>query len=343
MMASSSNSPTVSLLTGFDEPTLASGSWQRILHEGPTNSVFLTRWWQTTWWEVFGRGDLLLLGVFRGNQLIGLAPLFADGGMVFFVGSGGSDYLDLIGEIPDRVLTLILAEAAELVDGFLGFRFYHVPDASRTGIALQKAAAELGFPCYDEGEMPAPAIDFNATGEQITQKKSLVRHQRFFEREGDLSVRHFREPRDILPRLDRFFEQHIARWAVTPYPSLFLDPMQRRFYAALAESAGSSRWLRFTEVTWNANPIAFHFGFCFDTTFMWYKPSFAIELAKHSPGEVLMRNLLIAALGERARVFDLGIGAEAFKARFATHFPTVRTWGLYPPKNLSHHAAPKRP
>jgi CelD/BcsL family acetyltransferase involved in cellulose biosynthesis len=119
--------------------------------------------------------------------------------------------------------------------------------------------------------------------------------------------------------------------------------MQRRFYVALAESADSNPWLRFTEVTWNGSPIAFHFGFCFDASFMWYKPSFAIELAKHSPGEVLMRNLLLAALGERVALFDLGLGAEAFKARFATHVPTVRTWGLYPPKNLSRRAAPKRP
>jgi CelD/BcsL family acetyltransferase involved in cellulose biosynthesis len=238
------------------------------------------------------------------------------------------------------VLTAILAEAAELVDGFLGFRFYHLPDASRTGIALQKAAAELGFTCYDEGELPAPAINLNATGEQITQKKSLVRHQRFFEREGDLSVRHFRQPQDILPRLDRFFEQHIARWAVTPYPSLFLDPMQRRFYAALADSADSNPWLRFTEVNWNGSPIAFHFGFCFDATFMWYKPSFAIALAKHSPGEVLMRNLLLTALDENAAVFDLGLGAEAFKARFATHVPTVRTWGIYPQERSNDHANP---
>jgi CelD/BcsL family acetyltransferase involved in cellulose biosynthesis len=136
-----------------------------------------------------------------------------------------------------------------------------------------------------------------------------------------------------LPRLESFFDQHVARWAATPYPSLFLDTAQRRFYEALTRSAGPNSWLRFTEVGWNDTPIAFHFGFSYGGTYMWYKPSFAIELAKHSPGEVLMRSLLLAAFEEGTDVFDLGLGAESFKERFATHTPVVRTWGLYPPES----------
>jgi hypothetical protein len=122
--------------------------------------------------------QLLLLGVFRGGELVGLAPLFADSGMIFFTGSGGSDYLDFIGEIPDHAE--LLAKAASSVQGFLGFRFYHIPDASGTGLALQKAAQRLGMVCYDEGDLPAPSVNLSETGDKITCKKSLVRHQRFF-------------------------------------------------------------------------------------------------------------------------------------------------------------------
>ena len=49
-----------------------------------------------------------------------------------------------------------------------------------------------------------------------------------------------------------------------------------------------------------------------------------------------MRNLLLAALEEGAEVFDLGLGAETFKQRFATHMPMVRTWGLYPSESASN-------
>ena len=75
---------------------------------------------------------------------------------------------------------------------------------------------------------------------------------------------------------------------------------------------------------------------------MWYKPSFAIELAKRSPGEVLLRGLLLTALKEGASTFDLGLGAENFKERFATHTPVVRTWGLYPPECTNDIHGPRK-
>ena len=57
--------------------------------------------------------------------------------------------------------------------------------------------------------------------------------------------------------------------------------------------------------------------------------------ARHSPGEVLLRQLLIAAMAENAEVFDFGLGDEAFKSRFATHVCRVRNWGLYNSRAIS--------
>src|SRR5262249_35242224 len=149
-------------------------------------------------------------------------------------------------------------------------------------------------------------------------------------REGDLEVLHLRDGIAILPHLDEFFAQHVARWAATPHPSLFLDPQQRDFYRRLCAVAGTAGWLRFTRVAWDGRPIAFHFAFCHGGPHPWYKPTFAVELARRSPGEVLLRQLLLAALDEGAHTFDFGLGDEGFKARFATSVRRVRTWGLYP-------------
>jgi CelD/BcsL family acetyltransferase involved in cellulose biosynthesis len=85
----------------------------------------------------------------------------------------------------------------------------------------------------------------------------------------------------------------------------------------------------------NGKPVAFHLGFCYRGEYMWYKPTFDVELARSSPGEVLLRQLLLAALEEGANVFDFGLGDEAFKARFATQVNSVRNWGLYPPHVLA--------
>jgi len=327
-MNSTSTAAKISLrlLTGFDDP-----AWERF----SAPSVFQTPQWQQAWWENFGRGrQLLLVLAEEDGQPVALAPLFADSGMIYPVASGGSDYLDFLGDVSNGRLAHMLRFASEQVPDFQGFVLYHVPDASPTGAHLKTAAEQLGWPLFDEGEQPAPAMDLVGRRDDAiaaTRKKSLVRHENGLRREGTLEIRQYRTGRDIIPQLEAFFAQHIARWSPTPHPSLFLDPAQRAFYRRFCELAGESGWLRFTRVDLNGKPIAFHLGFCYRDQFMWYKPTFDVELARSSPGEVLLRQLLLAALEEGAKGFDFGLGDEAFKARFATQMNTVRNWGLYPP------------
>jgi CelD/BcsL family acetyltransferase involved in cellulose biosynthesis len=325
---------TTRVFQSFAHGELAPALWRSLLESGQTNEVFLTREWQSAWWESFGRGKLLLIVAERDEKPIAIAPLFADSGMVFFVGSGGSDYLDFIGDIsePD-VLDEILRKAIECTHDFLGFRFYHVPDRSRTATLLAEAAIRLGMKCYEEGDLAAPGLDFRVAQERSSSpanRKSMLRHERALRREGELVVEHISSGETIRRHLNEFFEQHIDRWKATSYPSLFLDPKQREFYGHLSLRASDAGWLRFTRLVWNGRPIAFHFGFSYNRSYLWYKPSFAIDLARHSPGEVLLRQLMLAALAEGSTTFDFGLGDEAFKSRFATHVNHVHTWGLYP-------------
>jgi CelD/BcsL family acetyltransferase involved in cellulose biosynthesis len=334
---------TTRVLRGFDDPSFGAAEWERLLERGQTRVVFLTWHWQSAWWKTFRRGQLLLVAAEREGEIVALAPLFTDAGMVYFVGSGGSDYLDFIGDISEpEVLEALLREAGRRVAEFTGFVFYHVPDHSETGRRLASAALHLGLKIFDEGNQPAPALEFapdkkNAT--DAANKKSLVRHEKFFARDGSLHVLHLIRGGEILPHLDEFFAQHRERWAATPHPSLFCDEAQLRFYRLLTSTAADTGWLRFTRLEWQGRAIALHFGFDYRGSFLWYKPSFAIDLARHSPGEVLLRQLLLRAVAEDAARFDFGIGEEPFKSRFTTHVRYVRNWGLYPPASLTGPAS----
>jgi CelD/BcsL family acetyltransferase involved in cellulose biosynthesis len=326
---------TVEFLPSF--AAIPPAQWQQLLARSDSNVVFLTREWQQTWWDVYGRGTLLLAAVRRSDDIVALAPLFADeDGMVYFVGSGGcgSDYLDFVGDISKpEILDALLATIREHVEHFVGFRFYLVPERSRTGGLLRQAAERLGLDLYDEGEMPAPVLNLDVAdaAEAAVNKKSLRRHERFFERTGRVEARDLRRGDEILPHLDEFFEQHVGRWQPTPFPSLFLKERHREFYRRLVDAASDAAWLRFTRIEWQDRAIAMHFGFCYNGNFLWYKPAFAIDLARHSPGEVLLRRLLLSAIDEKAATFDFGLGDEPFKQRFATATTLVRTWGLYAP------------
>ena len=88
-------------LSGFEDSSIAPGSWNELLQQSSSDVVFLTWHWQKVWWDVFGRGELLLIVAEKDQEPVAIAPLFADSGMVYFVGSGGSDYLDFIGDVND--------------------------------------------------------------------------------------------------------------------------------------------------------------------------------------------------------------------------------------------------
>ncbi len=329
---------TIHHFRDFSDPGLTPQRWQQTLKRSQYSGVFMSWHWQKAWWDTFGRGELLLLGAERDGELVAIAPLFADAEMIFFVGSGGSDYLDFVGDVSDpKVLSELLQAAKSAIPNCLGFRFYHLPDSSASAHYLRSAAASLGLTIFEEDSQQAPVLALAQQPDAAvaaTRKKSLLRHENWFRREGDLSVEHLTLGDDIRPHLDAFFEQHISRWAEKDSPSLFNDPTQRAFYVRLTEVANDTGWLRFTRIVWRDQPIAFHFGFSYAGCYLWYKPSFDIKLASHSPGEVLLRQLILAAISEAADSFDFGLGDETFKHRFATQINSVSNWGLYPKSSL---------
>jgi CelD/BcsL family acetyltransferase involved in cellulose biosynthesis len=166
-------------------------------------------------------------------------------------------------------------------------------------------------------------------------KKSLRKLERYFRQQGSLEARQFRDSEEILPQLQEFFAQHTSRWGRTsnPRPSKgtnFLDPALRAFIECLTRSAAHTGWLRFTRLDWEGRPIAFEFGYCYGGTYFGSTSSFAIDLARRSPGQVLLRQLLLAAIAEGVSTYDFGIGDQPYKLRFATRVNYMRTWALYP-------------
>lgn len=330
------------VLAGFDDPFLGPERWAKLLSLGETDTMSLTWPWQRAWWGSFGRGRLLLITAEREGNAVACAPLFADGGMIFNLCP--EDRLDFLGDIGDpEVLDALLLTARQQVSDFVGFRFYFIPDESSTGQRLQEAARRIGLRCWDEGSLPSPWIDITGRPDEAvacTRKKSLIRHERSFLRDGALKVCHLRETAVILPQLPVLFEQHVSRRAATPHPSLYLDPARVAYWRHLVTVLGPTGWLRFTRVDWNDRPIAFHLGHCYRGRYMLGIPTFSIDLAQRSPGEVLLRQLLLAAIHEGADCFDFGIGDEGYKYRFATHVRHLRTWGLYPAETVGSDYPP---
>jgi CelD/BcsL family acetyltransferase involved in cellulose biosynthesis len=320
------------VISNFDDRSVAPARWNCLLARGQCDSVNLTWEWQRNWWNMFGRGRLLLVVIEQEDEPICIAPLFANHGMVFNLCP--EDRLDLVGgAIGADVIEAIVHSVIDFVPGFQGLRLYFIPHTSPTGRYMEQVAERFGLECIQEDSLAAPQLDIADQPDaavRCTRKKSLVRHENNLRRNGRLEVQHARTAEEILPQLDEFFEQHISRRAATSHPSLFLDSRQRDYYRSIVAHIGPLGWLRFSRLSWNGRAIAFHFGMSYRRRFLFGVPSFDIRLQDLSPGEVLLRQLIIAAIDEDASVFDFGPGAEAYKYRFATSDVRLITWGMYP-------------
>jgi CelD/BcsL family acetyltransferase involved in cellulose biosynthesis len=324
---------TVRVFATFDHPAIAPTVWSKLLVEGDTDASCLTWHSLRQWWLDNERpnGLRLILAVQDGHPKA-IAPLFIENGMAMNLCPVNG--LDFVGDVSDpMVLDAILSTASNEVADFVGLRLYYVPDVSRTGKLLKMAADRFGCDCFLEDEQASPIIDIQGKTEMAlacTRKKTLLRRERQLRHEGTLDIHHFCEADDVLPQLDTFFEQHIARWAETTTPSRFRDPAQRDSFRLRTKDLAVAGCLRFSRLDWNGRPIAFHRGTCYKGCYRYGRTTFAPDMAAYSPGSVLMRHLLLAALEEHAHTFDFGIGDEPYKYRYATDVIRLQTWGIYP-------------
>jgi CelD/BcsL family acetyltransferase involved in cellulose biosynthesis len=325
-----SNSISVTRLDDFE--AIGATEWNHLVGNSATGTVFQTYQWQRAWWQTFGDDarELLLLAAREHSQLVGIVALYLDQARVLrLVGHGKSDYADFLCAADREDVRAALWQRIVAEQGsWKRFELRHLPLTSPTAAQLDS----LNVDVLRNSTVSCPTLLIDGHAEffaKVRKKKSLRRHHNYFRKQGDYQVEHLRQAGQILPHLDHFFQQHINRWAAIGQPSLFSDKINRRFYRAVAEHFDHTGWLCFTRLSMEEQPIAFHFGFVFNRTFIWYKPSFETDLARHSPGEALIWELFELAAVEELAEFDFTVGDEAFKKRLANHIRHNQTITLY--------------
>ena len=317
----------VRLCQNLQDQPLGRAAWNRLLEKSETHSIFLTWQWLATWWDCFKDGaDLYTFAVLRDDTLIGVAPfrLCREGSerIVEFLGMGSSDYCDVIASPEDKPLVLqeVMQALLRRRDRWDRIRLRYLPEHSSTAALLSQMELPVGLEFHAEEEAVCPALSIETSPPfalACTKKKSLVRHTRYFERLAPIEFRHILDLDEIVDLLPEFMEQHRDRRFMAGDRSLFDDPRHKKFYERMAKELLDTGWLRFTMLRWQGEALAFHLGFVFNRVFTWYKPTFNVDFARYSPGEVLLKKLLEDCLEEDLREFDFTVGNEGFKDRFA--------------------------
>ena len=268
------------------------------------------------WWEIY-RSSHRMVGIsaYHEDTLVALVPMVVDRtDTLRMLGYGASDYTDVLLDPEHLQLVPQLKEAIRQHD-WHRFDLEHLHEDSPL---LREAGLLDGFL---EPELPAPNYQFGCHEQDIklAKKKSLKRHYNYFRRNGEVEFCVLQKDEEVQPLLEDFFAQHIARRKLLGDESQFLDERQGDFYRALTRSLSAAGYLRFAVVRHHGRPIAYHFGFEYEKTLYWYKPTFLAALSQHSPGEVLLKLLIERCLEDGIRELDFTIGGESFKYRFSNH------------------------
>ncbi|HKA56206.1 MAG TPA: GNAT family N-acetyltransferase [Candidatus Binatia bacterium] len=298
--------------------------WDRLVEQSPTNTVFQTFEWLGSWWDVFGdQYRLLVLLGFEGDTLVAAAPLVLSEKRMFsrqmrcleFAAGMRADYADFLYRDREGLRGLVRALRTELAWDVLNFD--RIPSESPTlGVLAEEFPGWRGTRFLDDVG-PTYLFGPGQDGSEVLGKKNARRLLTRFAKAGTVAVRHLTQADLIAPELDAFFDQHVARRALTEAPSLFLDPRYRTFYRRLTERLAPPGWLLFSAVTLDDQPVAFHYGFVYGRRLLWYKPSFSVSHGRFSPGEVLILELFKYGQAQGLAEFDFGMGAEPYKERFA--------------------------
>jgi CelD/BcsL family acetyltransferase involved in cellulose biosynthesis len=219
------------------------------------------------------------------------------------------------------------------VPGFLGFELYFVPECSRTTAALALAAKQIGLNVFEMNSIDSVRVDIAADPDAVRKavSRSMRKAENQFRQRGDLVIQHLTTAKEVLPLLPEFYDMHIARWRLKGIESGFLRPEVRQFLERWVEVSADRGWLRFIRLEWNGDTLGMDMNWHYRLTQFSGLWVFALEHAKQSPGQVLLRQSTLLALDAGMHTYDLGLGDQAYKFRLPSERITCFTWGLYPP------------
>jgi CelD/BcsL family acetyltransferase involved in cellulose biosynthesis len=317
-----------------DDPHL-SDAWNTLVLAMDNPEVFFTHEWALAASRSFqGRLSPLLFLVHESEQLIGVAALAIDPrapGTAFFLTSSTADYCDIISAAVNRraVLHALLQEIKK--QGLSDLILANVPSDSVTLLDIPGVAGSGRFyvsssPAYNCGVVQLGNDEERKTlvrtmANKSREKRALKRLTKL----GSVKVIHLVEPGHVAKVLESIVSAHIFRFLASDRISPLVQPERRAFLHHLSDLLSHAGWLRISQLEIDGQAIAWNYGFRFGGSWFWYLPAFQMEYEHASPGSCLLRLLVEEGARDTSlRCFDLGLGAEPYKERFANSMRQTR-------------------
>ncbi|MGQ0613558.1 MAG: GNAT family N-acetyltransferase [Planctomycetaceae bacterium] len=305
--------------------------WHALWVASRSRTVFLTWEWLHSWWSQWGEGKVLRLILVRdaGGTLVGVAPFCIQRRgapwnlrVLSLLGTEAvsSDYLDILAHddheegVAAAVLALLLRDRGS-------WDLMELSDLLESSVVLSRfarCAEGAGLIARRKPDQVCPFLSLpEAVGQLVdvlgerTRRYLLKKRRRLLHKE--IAIRLIDRPDQIDAALQRLFEIHEQRWSLKGLPGNFRQDRVRSFHASVAPLFLERGWLKLFEAVQNGVTVAVLYAFQDDRCFTYYQSGFSPEVAKLSPGGVLLGVGMEHAIENGRGLFDFLRGPEPYK------------------------------
>jgi len=299
--------------------------WERLMASCPQATPFQAPGWVLPFLHTFGDRGLWALAVFRGTELAALLPLRLERRrercVATYVGGGISDYHAVLaeagfaGERARRALVAHLVGLAQ-VGALLRCELDQLaPDDPLLALAGQSGLGAVSAPHQVGPYVPLPDTP-EALDRQLPASlgRRLDRCLRGLERLGPTRFQ-TADTGCAEQLMESLFRLPAARWLDRRLPGVMAGETLRAFHRAVSREMAAEGRLRLHALTVRGEPRALMYALAHRRRVHCYLGGIDPALARFSPGLVLLRQVMRAAIEERATEIDLLPGEEANQLR----------------------------
>jgi CelD/BcsL family acetyltransferase involved in cellulose biosynthesis len=302
--------------------------WNALVERVERPQVFYTHEWALAVWRAYSATlrPLLFLAYDEQESLCGIAALATDSSrkVASFLCATTADYCDFL-SLPEQKDALVGAVLGELRrQGIGSIALANLPADSTTLAVIRQAAGQQRYFCFVRAgyvcaQISLSLLEGRKEGKPVAPGgKRLRRLVNAMARTAPVRFDHARSWEALQPMLAEFLQAHVKRFLEIGRISNLAHPKRQEFLMELARLLSEPRWFVLSRLITGEKTVAWHYGFQFQGTWFWYQPTFDGSLERYWPGFCLLTHAIQEALENPAmKTVDLGLGSEAYKAKFA--------------------------
>jgi CelD/BcsL family acetyltransferase involved in cellulose biosynthesis len=316
----------------------------RALAEGRGN-VFITPEWLFAWRRHYGSGaKLAVAAVRRRDALVGVVPLararVRRGGTLRFCGANLADHLHPVAQDEHADAEVAAAAGARLggpASAWTAIVLDNV-DVGAEWVRAMTSASPSVASLTTSRQSVLPYVALPGAWEEYLVSRSrnfrseIGRKLRRLEREHEVRFRLSTDPSELAGDLDTFFRLHDARWDPRGGSSSRSE-RARAFHTDFSGAALRRGWLRLWVMEIDGEPVASWYGWRLGERYSYYLAGFSPRWADASVGLLLLAHTVRSAIEEGASEYDMLLGEEPYKRRFATAERSVETVVITPARH----------